>query len=98
MLIFSQSIKNSTFIKYCDLPLVISHFTRHFNMPMKPVTCKVNIPIIENYKSASKKETHRNLFSILQKIKDDLSISQSVRDIAQTLLKKGGKYITITEK
>ena len=51
--------------------------------------------MIENYKYASKKKVHQMFFSILQKIKDDSSLSQNERDIAENLIKN--KVVSILQ-
>ena len=43
--------------------------------------------LIKNYKFAEKKEAHRSFYKVLHNIKNDLSISQDVQDVAQNLIK-----------
>jgi hypothetical protein len=43
--------------------------------------------IIDNYKFAKKDRSHQVFFITLENIKSNLSISQDIRDIAQTIIK-----------
>ncbi|RHZ75575.1 hypothetical protein Glove_212g76 [Diversispora epigaea] len=49
--------------------------------------------VIDNYKSAEKREAHRTFFNILHNINNNHLISQEVRNIAQNLIKVGACYL-----
>ncbi|GBB88922.1 hypothetical protein RclHR1_15540001 [Rhizophagus clarus] len=67
---------NIPYIKYFKL-CSYENWSLHYYVSM----------LIKNYKFAEKKEAHRSFYKVLHNIKNDLSISQDVRDIAQNLIK-----------
>ena len=67
---------NIPYIKYFEL-CSYKNWSLHYYVSM----------LIKNYKFAEKKEAHRSFYKVLHNIKNDLSTSQDVRDIAQNLIK-----------
>ena len=68
--------KNIPYIKYFEL-CSYEKWSLHYYVSM----------LIKNYKFAKKKEAYRNFYKDLHNIKNDLSISKDVQNIAQNLIK-----------